>query len=210
MFQELEANQEAAAEELIPDNTVDNNTAPRLSRAKVRPRNQVGRKLKIPNLQQMHVLQPQPKVVSIPDEDNPDEEWDIVVKELTPGEYVLLHQTAFMRDAEKSRQKIEDAGLDPDDNDSYDQVRGEQTQVETMQTLANYNDYQIEVCLLGIVEPEGLTKEIISQWSRSNVQDIFDAIMVTDDQEPDVADAFPDEDTGSGTDNGGSDDSSGE
>lgn len=199
LFQELEGNAAEAAEELIPDETVDNNKPPVLNRAKVRSRNQVKRKLRVPNMQQMAVLEPQQIVVSIPDTDNPEEEWDIVVQELSPGKYALLNNSAFARNTAAASAKIAALNIDPDDTSPEAEAKRREALGgdNTYQTMADFNDYKIEVCLLGIVEPEGLTREIIESWASSVVDQLYEAIM-QGTEAADEVDAFSGEDAGSG------------
>lgn len=192
----------------IRDETVDTNRAPALPgvTAKTRRRNQVRRKLRIPSIQQMEVLEPQQFVVSVPDADDPTEEWDVLVQELSPGHNLLLQDTAFMRSAASARAKIE--ALNLDENDTNPENLDMLAKINNDQ-MRDFDSYKMEVCLLGIVEPAGLTREIISKWSSSNIDRIYNAIN-GGNEAVDAVDAFPEQDTGPGDSSGGSDSSSGE
>ena len=199
LFEELQETAEEASQELIPEEISDNNRAPVVRRTRTRRRNEVKRALRVPNLQQMEVLKPQQIVVSIPDPDNPEEEWDIIVQELSPGQYALLNNTAFARNSAAARAKMDALNLDPDDEspEAQEKIREVLRQDDTLQTVNDFNEYKIEVCLLGIVEPEGLTREIIQSWASSVVDELYQAIM-QGTEAADEVDAFPNEDTGSG------------
>ena len=194
-YQELQQASVDVAEEIVNE-PVDNNRPPPLPVAgRTRRRSAVKRNLRVPTLQQMEVLEPQQFVVSIPDEQNPDIEWDVVVQELSPGQYALLQDTAFTRNAAAARVKIDSLNIDPDSEDPEDQakVREILNSDETRNTIQEFEEYKVEVCLLGIVEPMGLTREIISRWSSNNIERIYEAIM-QGATAVDAVDAFPSED----------------
>jgi len=180
----------------IVDKTVDENRAPVLVSPRTRRRSQVKRKLRIPNLQQLEVLEPQQFIVTIPDPFEDGDVWDIVVQELSPGQLALLQQTAFARNADAARRKLDALDLDPDDDspETQEKIRELMGDSDTQQTVHEYQAYKVEVCMLGIVEPEGLTREIIEKWAPGNVDKIYSAIM-EGATAVDAVDAFPSQDT---------------
>ena len=193
-YQELAEASVDVAEEIGAEH-VDNNRPPPLPTSRTRRRSSVKRNLRVPTLQQMEVLEPQQFVVSIPDEEDPEEEWDIVVQELSPGQYALLQDTAFTRNAAAARVKIDALNIDPDSEDPAEQakVREILNSDETRSTMQDFEDYKIEVCLLGIVEPQGLSREVIQKWSSNNIDKIYEAIM-QGATAVDAVDAFPGQD----------------
>ena len=194
--EELRQEVERAAEE-VRNEMNQENRAPALPSAtsRTRRRAQVKRKLRVPNIQQMEVLEPQQFVISIPDPVNPAEEWDIVVQELSPGQNLILQDTAFMRSAAAARAKIEASNINEDDQ-SPENLQKLREIYEEHDTNRNFDEYKVEVCLLGIVEPQGLTREIISRWSASNIDRVYNAIN-GGNEAVDAVDAFPGETTGS-------------
>jgi len=198
--EELRKEVEKAAED-IRDETVDNNTAPSLPAATMRTsrRSQMRRKLRIPNLQQMQVMESQQFVVTIPDPDDPHEEWDILVQELSPGQNLILREHSFMRSAGAARARIDALRIKDEDNPTPEEAEMQAQIYQEVGFNEDWLDYQLEVCLLGIVEPAGLTKEIISKWSSNNIERIYAAIN-GGNEAVDAVDAFPVSDSATGDD----------
>ena len=195
------------AQQDILDQSTDPNPAPKLNPIKTRRRDQLKRELRIPNLDQLSVFEPPEFVISIPDPSNSELEWDIVVQELTPGQYSLLNNTAFSRNAEKARAKLEELDIDPDDDsdENLERMRKYTEDNDFQQNLADFESYRIEVCLLGIVEPKGLTRDDIEKWSSNTISYVYNAI-INGAEALDAVDAFPGENPGSinGIGSGGS------
>ena len=167
-------------EQITMDDSINEGPqAPQVNRVgKIRRRTDITRSLNIPTLQQLDILEPDQIVVSIPDLENPGEEWDIIVQELSPGQQALLSNTGFMKNAVSARQKLDTLDIDTEDEspENLEKIQGIMTELQNQGALSDFDEYKIEVCLLGIVAPEGITREMIRKWSSNSIDLLYDAI----------------------------------
>ena len=194
---EVELEVQKAAAEYAAEQSTAAPQAPRVSRT--RRRSDVKRPLNIPTLDKMEVLEPQQFVVSVPDPEDDTKEWDLLIKELDPGELALLQETAFARNAVTARSKLEALNIDPDDEspENLEKMQEYLRDEDGSTRSVEFREYQIRVIELGTVQPVGLSRVQIIKWADRNIQKVYDAIM-GGNTAIDAVDAFPSETSGSG------------